>query len=244
MRLIRTALAISLAFAIAPACAQEAEDAQDQAQTETAVTAAPAETADAAPGAPADDAMMTPIPAASPDAATLGDADAPVTIVEYASTTCPHCANFHATLFPHIKSQWIDTGRAKLVMRPLPTAPAQLAVASFLVATCAGEGEAYFDALGDLFATQEELFAAAQGGDLQAYYDGVGARHGVTPAELEQCLGDENALAGIQASIDAAVADMIQGTPGFVINGVTYQAGELPDTASWDATLQAALDAQ
>jgi protein-disulfide isomerase len=181
---------------------------------------------------------------ASPDAATLGDANAEVTIIEYASVTCPHCATFHETLFPHIKENWIDTGRAKLVMRPLPTQPAQLAVAGFLLASCAGEGEDYFEVLDALFTTQDAMFAAAQDGTIQAYFEGVGADHGVTPEAFEMCLGDEARLAQINASMLASDADMVTGTPSFVINGTPHGADELATPESWDAALQAAEDAQ
>lgn len=178
-----------------------------------------------------------------PNAATLGDPDAPVEIVEYASTTCPHCANFHATLFPHVKAEWIDTGRAKLSMRPLPTAPAELAVAGFLIARCAGP-ERYFDVLADLFETQEQLFLAAQGGTLEAYFDGVADRHGVGAERVTECFSDEEGVAQINESLTAAQADMVGGTPSFVIDGTLYSAADLPDEAAWDAALQAALDAQ
>lgn len=180
----------------------------------------------------------------SPDAAVLGDPDAPVTIVEYASTTCPHCAQFHATLFPHVKEQWIDAGRAKLILRPLLTAPAELSAAGFLLARCAGEGEAYFDALGDLFETQPELTDAMQAGTLQAYYEGVGGRHGVSPDELNACFADEAGLAQIEAAAASAAEDGVNTTPGFVIGGRTYTADELATEAALDAALQAAFDAQ
>lgn len=245
MRLIHATAAATLCLAIA-ACGQEPETAADTTEpAEQAAQAPDAATTDAAP-APSQDAPQSPPMStadASPDAATLGQADAPVTIVEYASTTCPHCANFHATLFPHIRETWIDTGQAKLIMRPLPTAPAQLAVAGFLTARCAGEGEAYFAALGDLFETQNRMFEAAQSGELQAYFEGLGADHDVTPAELEQCFADEEGLAQINASITAAQADMVAVTPSFVINGTTYSAAALQDAASWDQAVQAALDA-
>lgn len=214
MRLLPAAFAAAALFAVTAACSQDAESA-----TGGAPTAGPS----------------------GPNAATLGEADAPVEIVEYASTTCPHCAAFHATLFPHIKSEWIDTGRARLTMRPLPTAPTELAVAGFQIARCAGP-ERYFDVLDDLFTTQDQLFQAAQGGTLEAYYEGVAEQNGVDAGRVPECFADEEGIAQINASLDSARENMVGGTPSFLINGVLHSAAELSDEASWDAALQAAHD--
>lgn len=215
MRLLPALFAAAALFAVGAACSQEAGSATGG----------------------------TPVAGPSgPDAATLGRADAPVEIVEYASTTCPHCANFHATLFPHIKSEWIDTGRARLVMRPLPTQPTELAVAGFQIARCAGP-ERYFDVLDDLFTTQDRLFAAAQDGSLEAYFEGVAERNGVEAARVPECFADPDGIAQINASLESARANFVGGTPSFLINGVLHSAGELSDAASWDAALQAATDA-
>jgi protein-disulfide isomerase len=214
MRLLPAAFAAAALFAATSACSQEA-----------------------GPG----NAAMVAGPE-GPNAATLGDPDAPVEIVEYASTTCPHCAAFHMTLFPHIKAEWIDTGRAKLRMRPLPTAPAELAVAGFQIARCAGP-ERYFDVLGDLFETQDQLVEAAQGGTLEAYFNGVAERHGVAAERVPDCFGDADGIAQINASLESANRNSVNSTPSFLIDGILFEASDLPDTASWDATLQAAFDA-
>lgn len=72
-----------------------------------------------------------------------GSADAPVTVVEYASITCPHCAVWSETVGPAFKARYVDTGLVRFVFRELPTAPGPVAIAGFLAARCAGE-EQYF----------------------------------------------------------------------------------------------------
>ena len=74
----------------------------------------------------------------------LGRVDAPVTVVEYASFTCPHCADFHTQVLPAFKAKYIDTGKVRLVYRNLPTSPANLAEAAAGVALCAAPGR-FFD---------------------------------------------------------------------------------------------------
>ncbi len=69
----------------------------------------------------------------------LGKDDAPVTIVEYASFTCGHCANFHANTFPKLKEKYIDTGKVKFIFRVFPTAPAELSIAAGMLAHCVGD---------------------------------------------------------------------------------------------------------
>lgn len=75
---------------------------------------------------------------AAPGDMNLGDPKAPVHVVEYLSLTCPHCAHFHADVFPAFKAKYIDTGRVQLTIRELLTAPAQVAAAGFLMARCNG----------------------------------------------------------------------------------------------------------
>lgn len=73
----------------------------------------------------------------------LGRPDAPITVIEYASTTCPHCATFHKTTLPKFKSEWIETGKAKLIYRDFPTGPRGLSVGASMIAHCAGPDRYY-----------------------------------------------------------------------------------------------------
>ena len=107
---------------------------------------------------------------------SLGKADAPVTIVEYASMTCPHCAHFHETTLPELKTKYIDTGKVRLIFREFPFDPR--AEAGFMLARCAKDN--YFPMVEVLFKQQQSWAAVAdaQGraaADLQArrFYTGV-----------------------------------------------------------------------
>src|SRR5690625_1142278 len=82
----------------------------------------------------------------------LGDPDAPLTIIEYASLTCPHCANFHLDVLPQVKEEWIDSGRASLVYRHFPLD--NVALSAALVAEAMPSDRAFFGFLNVLFDTQ------------------------------------------------------------------------------------------
>src|SRR5665213_2186956 len=84
----------------------------------------------------------------------MGDPRAKVTVVEYASASCPHCARFNNDVFPAFKAKYIDTGKVRYVLREFLTEPVQVAAAGFLLARCAGKGK-YFGALDDFFHGQE-----------------------------------------------------------------------------------------
>src|SRR5947207_7120832 len=84
---------------------------------------------------------------------TLGAADAPVVIVEYASMTCPHCAHFHETTYPELKKKYIDTGKVRFIFREFPLD--QLAVAAFMLARCGGK-DRYFPLIETLFQKQKD----------------------------------------------------------------------------------------
>lgn len=157
---------------------------------------------------------------------TLGKADAPVTIIEYASPTCPHCAVFHETVFPELKSKYIDTGVVRLIFREIPTPPQNMAFVGSLLARCAAEknsNEAYFMVLSTLFTTghpqdmtKSWIFGANKLGDLQK----IAAQAGMDQSEFEACMKRQDLVDIIVAnSNEAGEKYKISGTPNFVING-------------------------
>lgn len=150
---------------------------------------------------------------------TLGRADARVTVVEYASVTCGHCAAWHHDVFPEFKRRFIDTGRVRFVFRELPTPPAELAMAGFMLARCAGP-DRYFDVVGDLMHEQREIFSAPW-----SRLVAIGSRHGVTAQEFEACLNDEAATDAMNARTDAALARGVQSTPTFFVDGRAISTG-------------------
>jgi protein-disulfide isomerase len=156
-------------------------------------------------------------PAVGADEHVLGKADAPVTIIEYASMTCPHCASFHEQTMPRIKSEFIDKGLVRFVFRPFPLDG--LAARASLLAQCA-PGEGYFNMLDVLFRSQSAWGSAP---DPLAALKQIGRTAGMAEADIERCISDQAALDHIVAGIKEAQAKFaIDSTPSFVVNGKKY----------------------
>ncbi len=148
------------------------------------------------------------------DDMVLGDADAPVTILEYSSLTCPHCARFHNETLPRIKERYIDTGKARLVYRDFPFD--QTAVLAAAVAHCAGK-KRYFGFLEVLFRTQKSW--AESDNPLEALVR-VSRLGGLKREAIEACIADQELLDRILASrLNGAREFNVNSTPTFIING-------------------------
>ena len=143
---------------------------------------------------------------------SLGPADAKVTIIEYASASCPHCANFYKDAFQQLKKDYIDTGKVRFILREFPHNDA--ALAAFMIARCAPK-EKYFPLI-DMFFEQQDAW-------VQNPKDGlfkIAQLAGFTSASFEACLKNEEVAKGIMAVRDAASQDFgIEGVPTFFING-------------------------
>jgi protein-disulfide isomerase len=171
------------------------------------------------------------------DDMAIGEASAPVTLVEYASLTCPHCATFHATIFPEIKEKYIDTGKVRFVFRQFPTPPARLAVGGEVLARCKGDSETYYKLLGLLFEKQRFWIYAQS--PAQALRD-IGATVGVSADDFDACLADDSFFTRIQeVGLHAQETWNINSTPQFVINGEL--AKDMNTAADFVAKLDAAL---
>ena len=155
------------------------------------------------------------LPAVSATDRVLGRADAPVTVIEYASFVCSHCADWHTTVLPAFKARFIDTGQVKLVFRNLPTNPAPVAARAAGIARCAVPGR-FFDVASSLMTGQAAIIA---GGPLADWYAAGVAASGRTQAQIDDCLADPATLDGIRAEIAGATAAGVQGTPSFFVNG-------------------------
>ncbi|MCW1931131.1 DsbA family protein [Pararhodobacter zhoushanensis] len=146
--------------------------------------------------------------------------DAEVTLMEFASFTCPHCANFHATVWPQLKAEYIDTGLVKFVYREVYFDAYGLWAA--LVARCGGEMR-YFGIVDMLYDEQREW---AQGDDPNVVADNlrrIGRRAGMTDEQLSECLTDRDlATAMMQVYQEGMTEYDVTGTPSFVIDGTTY----------------------
>jgi protein-disulfide isomerase len=143
---------------------------------------------------------------------SLGAADAPVVIVEYASMTCPHCAHFHETTFPELKKRYIDTGKVRFIFREFPLDP--LAAAGSMLARCAGKDK-YFPMLETLFAQQKEWVVQKPLEPLL----GIAKQAGFTQQSFDQCLANQQLLDGIEQSRARGTKLGVSSTPTFFING-------------------------
>ena len=147
----------------------------------------------------------------------VGKEDAPVTVIEYASMTCGHCAMFHTNTYPEFKKRYVDTGKAKYILREFPLDP--LAAGAFMLARCAGK-DRYFPLVETLFQQQrnwvvqkpiEPLFAIAK-------------QAGFTQQSFDACLQDQKMLDAIEW-VRARGADKfkVDSTPTFFINGKIFK---------------------
>ncbi|MBB6308174.1 protein-disulfide isomerase [Xanthobacter tagetidis] len=170
-----------------------------------------------AEGRPVDAAKVM-LPEASPlPVKTLGNADAPVTIVEYASMTCSHCAAFHTGTFPELKKKYIDTGKVRFIFREFPFEP--VATAAFMLARCMPDDK-YYPMISTLFETQK---AWAFGNDPAAGLLQVARQAGMSQQDFEKCLTDQALAEKVQASALYANKELgVNATPSFIINGKLY----------------------
>lgn len=173
---------------------------------------------------------------------SIGADDAPVTVIEYASWTCPACLQFENDVVGAMKEQYVETGKVKFVFREFPTAPANISVAGFAIARCAGEDK-YFDVLEELFARQTAILAVArEGGQVKSALQQVAANHGITDeAEFDSCLQNAEIRRAIAASVAAGENDNVQGTPTLLVNGEVLPGFEWRRLEGMQAVLNEAL---
>jgi protein-disulfide isomerase len=154
------------------------------------------------------------------DDMVLGSRDAPATLIEYASAACPHCAHFHETVFPELKANYIDTGKVFFIFREMLTSPAVVALAGFQTARCNGASATeYFDRLGEIFASQHQMFSTGTMQGVLDSLDAIGAHYGLSPDQIMQCLQDPDGQARIQRFDAGATQFNVTGTPTLILNG-------------------------
>lgn len=146
-----------------------------------------------------------------------GNEDAPITIVEYASMTCPHCANFHKNTYPAIKEKYIDTGKVRMILREFPFDPR--AAAAFMLARCAPNG-AYFPMV-DVLYKQQAVWARAE--NARAPLENIAKLAGFTQESFEACLTDQQLLNDVNAVRERGQTEFgVSSTPTFFIDGKKY----------------------
>ena len=147
------------------------------------------------------------------DDIAMGSPTAPVTIIEYASMTCPHCAAFAVSTFPKLKEKYIDTGKVRYIMREYPLDG--LAAAAFMLARCAGP-EKYYPLIETLFAQQQKWAVKEPIPPLLA----IAKQAGFTQQSFEACINDKDLLAKVQQMRDRGSQKFkVEATPTFYING-------------------------
>lgn len=168
---------------------------------------------------------------------TLGNPDAPVTVIEYASYTCPHCARFHEGPFKQLKADYIDTGKINFVYREVYFD--RYGLWASMIARCAGSPEAFFGMSDLIYQGQSEWSRAGDPGAIVNELRKIGLLAGLDAETMEACLQDgEKAQTLVAWYQQNATADGIESTPSFVINGQKYsnlsfaEMSEVIDAAS------------
>ncbi|MES1203808.1 MAG: DsbA family protein [Pseudomonadota bacterium] len=152
----------------------------------------------------------------------IGDPKARVRLVEYASLTCPHCAAFHADVWPKLKANYIDTGKIRFAFREFPTPPQEVALAGFQLARCGPQPDAtrYFAVVDVLFDQQQAIFAGMEKGALREELLRIAKAAGISEEAFEACVTDPEGGKRVSATVAKAEKLMVKGTPTFFLNGV------------------------
>ena len=151
----------------------------------------------------------------------LGNPDAPVTVIEYASYTCPHCATFHDTAYKQLKADYIDTGKIQFIYREVYFDRYGLWASA--IARCAGTDAAFFGISDIVYSTQADWTGAGEPVAIVDELRKIGLLAGLGQEQLEACLNDQDKLRTLVAWYqENAEEHGIRSTPSFVINGTTY----------------------
>jgi protein-disulfide isomerase len=158
--------------------------------------------------------------AVSPDEMSMGQATAPVTVIEYASVACPICGHVNETVMPEFKAKYVDTGKVRYVYRPMMTGNPAVAAAGHLLAECAGKDK-YFSVVDQVMRSQQ-----AMGGEETGYANArpvlfsIGQSLGMSEEAFNKCITDEKGLQRLNdLNQQYMTKDGVNGTPTFLING-------------------------
>jgi protein-disulfide isomerase len=208
-----TALCLALPLGITEAFAQEAPEAQGDVDMASVLK----------PG---------PLPEMA-----LGDENAKVTIVEYMSMTCPHCAHFHNTTFDTIKTKYIDSGQARFILREFPFDP--VATAAFMLARCSPQDPktlatpAQYYAMVSMLFKQQRSWASPQDGNVRGALLQSVKLAGYSQESFEACLTNQKLLDEVNAVVKKATEEFgVNSTPTFFINGKKYSGDMSVDAMS------------
>ncbi|MEM9732549.1 MAG: DsbA family protein [Pseudomonadota bacterium] len=165
----------------------------------------------------------------------MGDENAPVTLVEYASMTCPHCKTFHEKILPDIKKKYVDTGKVRYILRPFPFDGDRRGEAAFMLAKCAPNNN-YYPMIDALFSTQASW---AAGGNPVPELMRISKLAGMSEADFKACLGNQELLSKMIDGRNKAVKEFqVRATPTIFVNGKKLGDSQLKTV---EEAIQAAL---
>jgi protein-disulfide isomerase len=186
-----------------------------------------------APATPPSAAQVAATLKLTPDDRILGKADAPVTIIEYASLTCPHCAHFDAEVLPNLKTKWIDTGKVRLILRDYPLD--EPAMRAAMVARCA-PADKFYPFIDTLFHDQQQWVMSK---DYKAALARLALLGGMSKSQFDSCLADKSVEDKVLQSRLNATKDLaVEATPTFFINGIKFDGA--PEQDAMDAAISKA----
>jgi len=187
----------------------------------------------------------------TPDDMGIGNPDSGVTLIEYGSTMCSHCAEFEETVFSQIKANYIDTGRIYFVFREMltPVDPQRviptITLAEYQVARCANATpEQYFSRLGVMFEQQPAMFQAGSRNGVEAKLVEIGAAAGLSREVVMACINDPEGAARMERLGELASRDNVTGTPTFFLNGELVEPSNTVSFEAFSRVIDAAIAAR
>lgn len=153
---------------------------------------------------------------------SIGNPDSSVTVIEYASFTCPHCASFHATTFKDLKADYIDTGKINFIHREVYFD--RFGLWAGIMARCGENAENRYFGIADIIYEQQSVWARQDDpNDIVASLRNIGKTAGLSDGELDACFQDADKAQALYAFfVKNSEADNVTGTPSFIINGEKY----------------------
>jgi len=177
--------------------------------------------------------------AVATDDHALGSPKAPITIIEYAAPTCPHCAHFNQETFPLVKTNYIDTGKVYYVFRVFPLHPSDGAVEA--MATCLPK-DGYFQFIDLMFRNQPKWDWEYGVSDIHGALVQMGRIAGLSPEQVDKCIGNKAVLDHVnKVAQDGQTKYSISGTPTFIINGGVHASGDVGTYADMQKVLDGLL---
>ena len=177
-------------------------------------------------------------PAVTADEMSLGNANAKVTVVEYASAGCPFCARFNNEIFPGFKTKYVDTGKVHYVFREVLVGGGPeiaLGAGGFLLARCAGQDK-YFTVLDEIFHQQDDIYRS---GDIKGGLLKIAKANGMSDQQFSDCINNNEALVALNTRSEKAGKDGVEATPTFFVNGrKAFEA--VPSEAQLEAAIAGA----